>query len=64
MREMLVRAACFLANLVLGEPRLLLTAEQEKEIALSRANDPYFTAFRDRCMQSVYGRSPRRPAAD
>jgi hypothetical protein len=55
MREILVRAACFVANLVVGEPRLVVTATQEREIALARAGDPYFDAFRQRCMQRVYG---------
>lgn len=64
MREVLVRAACFVANVVLGEPRLVVSAEQEKEIALARANDPYFHAFRARCMQWVYGADPRRTAAN
>ncbi len=64
MRELVVRAACFIANLVLGEPRVVVTAAQEQELALSRANDPYFHAFRDRCMQWVYGNDPRRPDGD
>lgn len=55
MREVLVRAACFLANLVIGEPELVVTHEQEREIALARVDDPYFHAFRARCMQWVYG---------
>lgn len=64
MRELLVRAACTVANLVLGEPRLVVTAAQEKEIALARADDPYFHAFRDQCMQWVYGNDPRRALDD
>jgi hypothetical protein len=62
MRELIVRAGCFVANLVLGEPRLVVTEAQEKELALARASDPYFQAFRERCMQWVYGDDPRRSA--
>jgi hypothetical protein len=62
VREILIRACCFLANLVIGEPRLVVTAEQERELALVRANDPYFHAFRQRCIQWVSGDDPRRPA--
>ena len=60
MRELIVRVSCFVANLILGEPRLVVTEAQEKELALARANDPYFRAFRQRCMQWVYGDDPRR----
>lgn len=59
MREILVRMACFAANLVVGEPRLVVTPAQEREIALARAHDLYFHAFRQRCMQWVYGDDPR-----
>jgi hypothetical protein len=61
MRELIVRVSCFLVNLLLGEPRLVVTEAQEKELALARASDPYFHAFRQRCMQWVYGDDPRRP---
>jgi hypothetical protein len=64
VREVIVRAACFLANLLIGEPRLVVTEAQEKELALARANDPYFHAFRDRCMQWVSGDDPRRSPDD
>jgi hypothetical protein len=64
MRELVVRTACFFANLVLGEPRVVITAAQEKELALSRANDPYFHAFRNHCMSWVYGNDPRCPVGD
>jgi hypothetical protein len=60
VRELLVRASCFVANLILGEPRLVVTEEQEKALALARVNDPYFHAFRQRCMLWVYGDDPRR----
>jgi len=62
MRELIVRVSCFAVNLILGEPRLVVTEAQEKELALARAGDPYFYAFRQRCMQWVYGEDPRRPA--
>jgi hypothetical protein len=60
MRELIVRVSCFLANLVIGEPRLVVTEAEEREIALARANDAYFHAFRQRCMQWVSGNDPRR----
>jgi hypothetical protein len=60
MREIVVRVACFVANLLIGEPRLVVTEAQERELALARANDPYFDAFRQRCMQWVNGQDPRR----
>jgi hypothetical protein len=60
--EILVRVACFLANLVLGEPRLVVTEAEEKALALARQDDSYFHAFRQRCMQWVSGQDPRRPA--
>ncbi len=62
MREILVRVACFLANLAIGEPRLMVTEAEEKALALARQNDPYFHAFRQRCMQWVSGQDLRRPA--
>jgi hypothetical protein len=64
VREILVRVACFLANLLLGEPRLVVTDAEERSLALARVNDPYFDAFRQRCMQWVSGGDPRRPADD
>ena len=64
MREIVIRVACFLANLVIGEPRLAVTEAEEKALALARQNDPYFDAFRQRCMQWVSGRDLRRPADD
>ena len=62
MREILVRMACFLANLLIGEPRLVVTEAEERALALARQNDPYFHAFRQRCMQWVSGQDPRRAA--
>jgi hypothetical protein len=60
MGALAVRLACFAVNLVIGEPRLVLTAAEEKALALARVDDPYFHAFRDRCMQWVSGEDPRR----
>lgn len=64
MRELFVRVACFAVSLVIGEPRLVVTEAEERELALARANDSYFHAFRDRCMQWVYGDDPRRPVEE
>jgi hypothetical protein len=64
VREILVRMACFMANLVIGEPRLVVTEAEEKALALARVDDPYFHAFRQRCMQWVSGEDPRRPAEE
>jgi hypothetical protein len=61
MREIIVRVACFVVNLAIGEPRLVVTEAQERELALARINDPYFDAFKQRCMQWVSGDDPRRP---
>jgi hypothetical protein len=62
VREILVRVACFLANLAIGEPRLAVTEAEEKALALARVDDLYFHAFRQRCMQWVSGEDARRPA--
>jgi len=60
VREGVVRIACFLANLVIGEPRLVVTEAEERALAAARDGDPYFAAFRRRCMLWVYGDDPRR----
>jgi hypothetical protein len=54
VRELIVRVSCFVANLVIGEPRLVVTEAQERELALARESDQYFHAFRRRCIQWVY----------
>lgn len=59
MRELIVRVSCFVANLILGEPRLVVTEAQERELAVARASDPYFHAFRERCLQWIYAEKPR-----
>ena len=64
MREVLVRVACFVANLILGEPRVVVTEAEERALAADREGDPYFNAFRQRCMVWVYGNDPRRPLAE
>jgi hypothetical protein len=61
VRELVVRISCFIANLALGEPRSVVADVEEHEMALARAGDPYFHAFRQRCMHWVYGNDPRRP---
>ena len=60
MRHLLVRAVCFGVNLVIGEPGLVVTPDQERALAAAREHDPYFEAFRQRCMQWVAGEDPRR----
>ena len=60
MREIIVRIACFVANLLIGEPTLVVTEAEEKALAAGREGDPYFAAFRRRCMVWVYGDDPRR----
>jgi hypothetical protein len=60
MREVVVRIACFVANLLIGEPRLVVTEAEDKALAAARDGDPYFDAFRRRCMLWVYGDDPRR----
>ena len=60
MRELAVRLACFAVNLVIGEPRQVLTAAEENALALARVDDPYFNAFRERCMLWFSGEDPRR----
>jgi hypothetical protein len=52
--------SCFVADLLLGAPRQVVTSAGEQELALARASDPYFAAFRSRCIQWVYGDDPRR----
>jgi hypothetical protein len=60
MRAVVVRIACFVVNLLIGEPGLVVTAAEEKALAAGREHDPYFDAFRRRCMLWVYGDDPRR----
>ena len=60
MREVVVRIACFVANLLIGEPHLVITDAEEKALAAARDDDPYFNAFRRRCMLWVYGNDPPR----
>jgi hypothetical protein len=60
MGSLAVRAACRIVNLLLGAPGATFSAVQEAELTLARGRDPYFHAFRTRCMQWVYGHDPRR----
>jgi hypothetical protein len=56
--SLLVRSLCWIVNLFLGGAAV--PAAQEQELALTRSRDPYFHAFRARCLQWVYGEDPRR----
>ncbi len=49
-----------MVNFLLGDTGPHVTATQERDLAAARAGDPYFDAFRARCMQWVYGDDPRR----
>ena len=60
MRALLVRGLCVAVNFLLGDTGSVVTASQERELALGRARDPYFHAFHRRCMQWIYGNDPRR----
>jgi hypothetical protein len=60
MRALLVRGVCVAVNFLLGDTGSVVTAAQERELALGRARDPYFHAFHRRCMQWIYGNDPRR----
>ena len=60
MRSLLVRLTCALVNRVVGDSSSTVTADQAREIGVTRLDDPYFHAFRDRCMAWVYGDDPRR----
>jgi hypothetical protein len=64
MRDVVVQVACFIANLIVGEPHPNVTEAEEKALAASRIGDPYFNAFRRRCMLWVYGDDPRRSLTD
>ncbi len=60
MRSLFVRLTCVVVNFLLGETGSRVTAAQERDLHLARAGDPYFDAFRARCMQWVYDEDPRR----
>ncbi|MCC6176520.1 MAG: hypothetical protein IT305_14530 [Chloroflexi bacterium] len=60
MRGLPLRLTRPFVNLILGEPGAVLTEEAERELALTRWKDPYFLAFRARCLAWIYGRDPRR----
>ncbi len=60
MRSLLVRLTCVLVNFLLGDTGPQVTAAQARDLEAARAGDPYFDAFRARCMQWVYGDDPRR----
>jgi hypothetical protein len=60
VRAAAVRIACFVVNLVIGEPGLDVTRDDEQALADARDGDAYFEAFRRRCLQWVAGEDPRR----
>jgi len=60
VRELAVRIACFVVSFLIGEPGLALLPEEERAQAAAREHDPYFEAFRRRCMLWVAGEDPRR----
>jgi len=60
VRSLLVRLACALVNRVVGDSTSAMTAHQTQEVGFARLHDPYFQAFRNRCMAWVYGDDPRR----
>ena len=46
----------------LAEQAARSVLDRSHDIALARVNDPYFHAFRTRCIQWVYGEDVRRSA--
>jgi hypothetical protein len=51
---------CRFINRLLAERTSIPPAADEVELTLSRTGDPYFDAFRLRCLAWVYGDDPRR----
>ena len=60
----LVRSVCQIVNFLLGDAGSKVSAAEELELSLARSRDPYFHAFKARCMQWVYGDDPRRSLED
>ncbi len=60
MRSFFVRLTCVVVNFLLGDTGPHVTAAQARDLEAARAGDPYFDAFRARCMHCVYGDDPRR----
>jgi hypothetical protein len=60
MVSLAIRVVCRAINHILGDRTAGLLAADEVELTLSRSGDPYFTAFRSRCLTWVYGDDPRR----
>jgi hypothetical protein len=58
MRSLVVRSLCQLVNWALGDVATP-NGEAWPNAAAQRA-DPYFEAFRRRCLDLVYGDDPRR----
>jgi hypothetical protein len=55
-----IRVVCRAINYFLGDRTDGRLDADEVELTLSRSGDPYFTAFRARCLTWVYGDDPRR----
>ena len=60
MRSLFVRTLCAVVNALLGDTSSAISEADERTINLARSRDPYFHAFRARCMEWVYGDDPRR----
>ncbi len=60
MRSLAVRSFCLLVNFLLGDAGSRHDASAELDLRPARTGDPYFEAFRARCMQWVYGDDPRK----
>ena len=60
MRSLFVRLTCIVVNFLLGDTGSHVSAAQERDLHLARADEPYFEAFRARCMHWMYGDDPRR----
>lgn len=59
MSRLLTHVLLLVVNAILPT-RPVLSAAEEIELSLARSRDPYFFAFRARCLQWVYGDDPRR----
>jgi hypothetical protein len=60
MASLAIRLMCRVINRLLGDRSSGLPAADEIELTLARTGDPYFDAFRSRCLTWVYGDDPRR----
>jgi hypothetical protein len=60
VRSLLVRLVCIAVNGLLGDTGSRVSPGREREMAVARRTDPYFGAFRARCLYWIYGDDPRR----